>query len=458
MPRLVLINPVAIHERGLHRKRITRFPPLGLAYLGAATPENWEVKLIDENVRVLPLPDADLVGITSFTSTVNRAYEIASSYQNKNVPVVMGGIHVTMMPDEALDYATSVVQGEGEWVWPQVLKDCETGDLKKIYKAQPEELSNLFLPRRDLLDSSYEWGTLQTSRGCPMKCHFCSVTAFNGRRFRQRPLEDVLRELKEIPQRNIFFVDDNILGYGKAAEERAIQLFRGMVEKGLGKRFLCQASLNFAENPEVLKWAQKAGCKMIFVGLESVSESSLKFFGKTYNLKRGIQEYAKAIKQCHRYRIGVIGALMFGSDGEDVGTFKKTLSFIQESGLDVIQVTFATPLPGTELFQKLYREERLTHTAFPEDWKDYRFSQVVFKPKGMSKEDLYRGMALVKDGLYTPASVSRRVVRTLLETRNVTTAYLSYKLNKAYRRGFLETPSLKPYSSLQRSASRTRFF
>lgn len=232
MPRLVLINPVSVHERGLHRKRITRFPPLGLAYLGAVTPAHWEVRLVDENIRVAPFPDADLVGITSFTSTVNRAYEIASFYQDKKVPVAMGGIHVTMMPEEALRYADGVVQGEGEEVWPEVLKDFESGQLKRVYDAFPEELSNLPLPRRDLFDSSYAWGTLQTSRGCPMNCHFCSVTAFNGRRFRQRPVEEVLHELKWIPQKNVFFVDDNILGYGKAAEERAIRLFRGVVEQG----------------------------------------------------------------------------------------------------------------------------------------------------------------------------------------------------------------------------------
>ena len=458
MPRLVLINPVSVHERGLHRKNITRFPPLGLAYLGAVTPADWDVRLIDENIRVVPFPDADIVGITSFTSTVNRAYEIASIYQNKKVPVVMGGIHATMMTEEALRYSDCVVQGEGEWVWPEVLKDFEAGQLKRVYKAFPEELSSLPLPRRDLFDSAYAWGTLQTSRGCPMNCHFCSVTAFNGHRFRQRPLDEVLLELKTIPQKNIFFVDDNILGYGKAAEDRAIRLFRGIAEQGIRKRFFCQTSLNFAENPELLKWAEKAGCKMIFVGLESVSEDSLKFFGKTYNLKRGIQQYAASIKQCHKYGIGVIGALMFGSDGEDTGTFQKTLSFIQESRLDVIQITFATPLPGTELFKEMHHEERLTHCAFPGDWKDYRFSQVLFKPKGMSKEDLYRGMVFVKDGLYTPASFVKRVFRTLLETRNFTTTYLSYKFNKSYRRGYMETAYSKPYSSLHRRASRIIFF
>lgn len=149
---------------------------------------------------------------------------------------------------------------------------------------------------------------------------------------------------------------------------------------------------------------------------------------------------------------------MFGIDGEDAGTFRKTLSFIRESRLGVIQITFATPLPGTELFQEMQNEERLTHTTFPRDWQDYRFSQVIFKPKEMSREDLYRGMVFVKDGLYSPASLAKRVLRTFLGTMSFTTAYLSYKFNKAYRRGYLETAYSKPYSSLRRRASRIRFF
>jgi len=453
MPKLVLVNPISDHTRGIQRRKITRFPPLGLAYLAALTPSHWDVSLIDENVRVTSFPEADLVGISSFTSTINRAYEIASLYRERKIPVVMGGIHITMMTEEALRYADSVVQGEGEWIWPEVLRDFETGVLKRIYKASPEALSLLPCPRRDLFDSAYAWGTLQASRGCPMDCHFCSVTAFNGHRFRQRPLQDVWDELKTIPQKYVFFVDDNILGYGRAAEERTIKLFRGIVEQGIRKRFVCQTSLNFADNIEVLKWAQKAGCKMIFVGLESVSEESLKFFGKSYNLKKGIGKYTESIRRCHHYGIGVIGSLMFGSDGEDPEIFQRTLKFIQESGLDVIQITFATPLPGTKLFQELQRERRLTHTNFPTDWKNYSFSKILFKPQRMTKEDLYRGMALVKDGLYTWPSFAKRVCRTFFSTKSFTTAFLSYKLNKGYRRGYLETVYFKPYSSLHRRVS-----
>jgi radical SAM superfamily enzyme YgiQ (UPF0313 family) len=417
------------------------------------TPPDWTVTLVDENIAPAVLPEADLVGITSFTSTINRAYELATAYRDREVPVVMGGIHPTMVSEEARQFADSVVRGEAEALWPQVLQDAEGGCLKPIYEGRPELLSDLPHPRRDLFDPCYAWGTLQTSRGCPMDCHFCSVTAFNGRRFRQRPVADVLDELATIPQRNIFFVDDNLLGYGRQAEARAIQLFRGMVERGLRKRFACQTSLNFADNPQVLKWAQKAGCKMIFVGLESVSEGSLESMGKSYNLKKGTGQYAACIRRCHAHGIGVIGALIFGSDQDDPRIFERTLHFIRTSGLDVIQITFATPLPGTRFFEQLQREGRLTHTDFPEDWKAYSFSRILFRTRGMSAEDLYLGMVYVKDHLYTPIPFVRRALRTLLETRDLATAAMAYKLNKGYRRGYLETAYFQPYSSMHRQAS-----
>ncbi len=409
--------------------------------------------LVDENIAPAVLPEADLVGITSFTSTINRAYELARAYRKRNVPVVMGGIHPTMAPEEARQFADSIVRGEAEALWPAVLQDAEGGRLKAVYEGRPERLSELPHPKRELFDAGYAWGTLQTSRGCPMDCHFCSVTAFNGRRFRQRPVGDVLDELATIPQRQIFFVDDNLLGYGRQAEARAIELFRGMVERRLRKRFACQTSLNFADNPHVLKWAQKAGCKMIFVGLESVSEGSLESMGKSYNLKKGTAQYAACIRRCHAHGIGVIGAFIFGSDKDDPGIFDRTLGFIRTSGLDVVQITFATPLPGTRFFEQLQREGRLTRTDFPKDWKAYSFSRILFRTRGLSEEDLYRGMVYVKDNLYMSLPFIRRVLRTLVETRDPATAAMAYKLNKGYRRGYLETAYFQPYSSLYRRTS-----
>ena len=207
---LVLINPLS-RKSGIGANKNSNFPPLALSFIAAVTPEQYRISLIDENMEICSFPHADLVGITGYTSAINRGYQIATEYRKKGVPVIMGGIHVSMLPDEALQYCDCVVTGEAETVWPSVLKDFENGGLKRIYEGGFTNIEQLPLPRRDLLDPNYFWGTLQTSRGCPLACNFCSVTAFNGRRFRRRSMDDVISELQQIKQRLVYLIDDNIV-------------------------------------------------------------------------------------------------------------------------------------------------------------------------------------------------------------------------------------------------------
>ncbi len=216
------------------------------------TPASWDVKLIDENWEPFTYQAADLVGITAFTASANRAYEIAALYRHQGVPVVMGGIHASMCPDEALQFVNAVVIGEAEAVWPRAVADMEAGCLEQRYQGEWPDLSGMPAPRRDLFHPDYMFAAVQTSRGCPMDCEFCSVTAFNGRRYRRRPPEEVLAELEQIPQKMLFFVDDNIIGYGPASRKQALALFKGMVERKLDKWWFCQASLNFCDDEEVL--------------------------------------------------------------------------------------------------------------------------------------------------------------------------------------------------------------
>jgi len=191
MPRLLLINPTNIH-RGLGNIKSTAWPPLNLPYIASVTPKHYQISVIDENIETFVFQEADIVGITAYTATVTRAYEISRIYRKKGIPTVMGGIHVSMMPDEALKYCDAVVIGEAEDVWPEVLKDFESGNLKSKYQGTWTNLENTPIPRRDILKNHhYRWGSIQTSRGCPMNCSFCSVTAFNGGRFRRRGLDAV---------------------------------------------------------------------------------------------------------------------------------------------------------------------------------------------------------------------------------------------------------------------------
>jgi len=198
--KLLLINPVNPRKVGLTVNLSSRFQPLGLGIVAAMTPDTWDVEIIDENFEPFIFRKADLVGLTAFTAAVNRAYEIASVYREKDIPTVLGGIHASMLPEEALKYVDTVVSGEAESVWHKILSDFEAGHMQRLYRGEWSDLKDMPKPRRDLFHRGYLFGSIQTSRGCPMNCEFCSVTAFNGSRFRQRPVEDVLDELETISQ------------------------------------------------------------------------------------------------------------------------------------------------------------------------------------------------------------------------------------------------------------------
>ena len=221
MKKLVLVNPVG-QKSGYLLSRFSRFQPLSLAYVAAVTPTNWEVEIVDENFEDCKFPGADLVAITAFTSNVNRAYQIAETYRKKKTPVVMGGIHASMLPDEALQHSDAVVFGEVENIWGQLIDDLEGKKLASKYVGPKIDfLQSHVKPRRDLLHEGYLWQSIQTSRGCPFNCNFCSVSKYLGRQYRQRKPDSILEELKEIEGDYIAFIDDNLIGHSLESKERA---------------------------------------------------------------------------------------------------------------------------------------------------------------------------------------------------------------------------------------------
>ncbi|MBN2237861.1 MAG: B12-binding domain-containing radical SAM protein, partial [Bacteroidales bacterium] len=377
--KLILINPVNPNRNGLTDNKSSRFPPIGLGIVAALTPQSWDVQLIDENWIPFSYEEADLVGITAFTASANRAYEIASIYHKKNVPVVMGGIHASLCTDEALEFVDSVVVGEAEDVWARVIQDFEANQLQTHYEGSWSDLKNMVPPKRDLFHPEYQFASIQTSRGCPMDCEFCSVTAFNGNRYRRRPINDVLEELKTISQKMIFFVDDNIVGYGKNSREQSIDLFKGMVDLKLNKLWFCQASLNFADDEELLYWAGKAGCKMVFIGFETEEIDTLKEVNKKLNISRGVDSYEHVFKRIQKAGIAVLGAFIFGMDNDDNLKLSNRAKYCIKSGVDVIQTTILTPLPGTRLFKNLEQNNRLLYNNFPIDWNHFDMTEVVFR-------------------------------------------------------------------------------
>ncbi|MDY6853298.1 MAG: cobalamin-dependent protein [Thermodesulfobacteriota bacterium] len=296
--KLLLINPVQEPKHNLACVPILRVPQVGLAYIAALTPFHWDINIIDESVEPLTYEDADLVGITAYTCNIQRAYKIAEQYRRKGIKTVIGGVHASILYEEAINFVDSVVIGEAESVWSDLIHDFESNQLKRYYKGERISLNNLVQPRMYLYKSrKYRVkDVVQTARGCPNDCEFCLVTTLYGRTYRQRPVDELLDELEAIKQKNVFSPDDNILGRGKEAEQRAIRLFKGMIERGLKKRWGSQVGIDFAKNEDVLKYAKKAGCMAVFIGFESLNEEALQSMNKTRNLEVGIRNYKEIIQ------------------------------------------------------------------------------------------------------------------------------------------------------------------
>jgi len=447
MLKLLLINPSNEHK-GLGNIRSTAWPPLNLPCIAALTPSHYQIEIIDENVERFSLKQADLVGVTAYTSSVNRAYRICKYYRERGIPTVMGGIHVSMMPQEALQYCDVVVTGEAESVWPELLSDFEKGRLKRRYDGRLADLSNLPIPRRDLLrQRHYLWGSLQTSRGCPMDCAFCSVTAFNGRRYRRRPLESVVEELLQIPQRLVMIADDNLVGYGAKDREWAASFFEAILRRRIKKYFFAQASLQIGEDKELLKLAAAAGVRILFVGMESINPDSLAAYNKHVNLRQmRLHQYRCLVENIRKSGIACLGAFMLGGDHEDIRVFRETLKFIQSAGIDILQLTKPTPLPGTKFWYQLQSEGRILNQNFPAAWDDYRLTKLVYKPALMSIEDVYAGSTYLRCRFYSFGATVERTVKTLLSTRSPTATILSFMINRSYCKAFRESDHYKLYN------------
>ena len=436
MPKLILINPVG-QRSGLLMSRVSRFAPLGLAYVAALTPSLWTVEIKDENFDPFTFSEADLVGITAFTSNINRAYEIAQIYRDRGIKVVLGGIHASMMPEEAISYVDTVLTGEAEGVWPQVIKDFEDGNLKQTYHGPHIDMVQTRVrPRRDLLHPDYLWQSVQTSRGCPFNCNFCSVTRYLGRDYRKRDVEDILDELSQIKSRYIAFVDDNLIGNQREDKARAKKLFKGMISRGLKKRWWMQTSINAAEDEELIKLAASAGCMFVFIGFETMDINTLKKMRKGVNIKLGVENYRQVAQRFQRHGIAVLGAFILGNDHESSSFFRKLARFLLSSHIDIFQITLLTPLPGTDLMDQLCMENRILYRDYPSDWDRYRFSYIVHQTEGVTSEVIYEGNNYIKKKLYSFPFYQLRLLRSLLHLKQLPNFYVVYKLNQAFKKGW----------------------
>jgi radical SAM superfamily enzyme YgiQ (UPF0313 family) len=338
-----------------------------------------------------------------------------------------------MLPDEALQYCSSVVVGEAEDVWPTLIEDFENGGLKQKYYGKWTPLEGIVRPRRDLLNKKYRFGVIQTSRGCPYDCDFCSVTRFNGSNYRMRPVEEVLDELETIPQKAILLLDDNLIGSGMKHKNRAKDLFCGIMERGIKKRYLAQVTTDFADDEDLLRLASKAGCVNMFTGIEALDDIALEDINKRLNLRKNLGSYRESFALAQKYGITVIGAFMVGLDHEGDDTFGRIRHFVEETGLDVVQFSYMTPLPGTKLWERLKSENRIVANDFPRDWAKYDFGNIVFRTK-LAPEWIRRRATEFVDDVHSWKEILRRTWRNLRNSKSVISGVTCLITNIGYRR------------------------
>jgi radical SAM superfamily enzyme YgiQ (UPF0313 family) len=432
--RLLLINPANQAKSGYLHDRTTCMMPLGLGIVAALTPPDWEVELLDEGFEEFVFRPADLVAFTGFTASAPRAYEIAAVYREKGIHTVMGGIHASMCPEEAMNFVDSVVTGEAEGAWAEVIADFKRGEMKKLYEGGIGDIQKVPHARRDIFKYPYAHDLVQTSRGCPWGCDFCSVTRMCGKTFRERDVEDVLDELEMTSRPLLFFIDDNLVNNRKGAGERAIRLFRGMVERGIRKYWISQAALNFGDDDEVLYWAKKSGCMMILMGIEAEKTTALEGVSKKLNLKRGISSYNNMLKNVHRYGIGITASLIFGLESDRKEDLYARGRYLLKSSFDGYQCTILTPLPGTVLYDRLKEQGRIILTNYPDDWQHYHFTVGTVNMPHMKAGEITDTMHRIWPHLYSKMNMRRKMFRTLWNTRSFVTAYRVYGTNHVYGR------------------------
>ncbi len=416
-PRLLLVNPVSSYRKGFAINLASRFEPTGLGIVAALTPDHWDIELLDENFDLFEFREADLVAFTAFTGNVFRAYELAEIYRKKGIHTVIGGAHASMMPEEATKYVDTVVVGEAEGIWPEVIRDFESGKIKKMYTADFQPL-NPPIPRRDLFNPGYIQALIQTTRGCPMDCEFCSVTAFNGSKYRFRPVEEIIRELKSIDKQRVFFVDDNIIGHSKASKDHARELFEAMIRENINVSWYSQTDMTFGKDPEMVKLAAKSGCRMVLIGFESENADELKNMRKNINTDMEMK-YRKFLRNIHREGIMVMGTFIFGLDSDNVRDLYKRARFVNRSGADILQLTVLTPFPGTKLYHRMKEEKRITRNNYPEDWQHYHFWEVCIQPGRMSAGDLSFNMTNIWEYLYSKRNLRKLFLRSVFRTRRM---------------------------------------
>ena len=412
--KILLVSPVR-DQHPFTNKGIL-IPQLALFILKGLTPEKHEVKIVEEEYMKLDLDEeCDVVGISCMTSNAYRGYRIADAFREKGKIVVIGGVHPSLLPDEALEHADAVVIGEAEGVWEKILEDIESDTLQQRYHETDPDLNRYIpkdfstLPKKRM----YNLVPLQTSRGCPYNCDFCCVSDIFGKKIKLIPIQHVVRDIRESGARNFIFLDDNIIGHKKYARE----LFKALIP--LKIRWIGQSSISFANDVEIMELAKKSGCKGLFIGLESVLESNNHHYAKLTSL----EDTKQSIKKILKMGILIQASVIFGFDEDTPETFGQTIKFLRKNRISIASINALTPYPGTRVFDRLKEAGRLLH----EKWEYYDHHTVVFQPKNMTPLELQIGKIKAKAEFSKIFSIAERILGNLRMPVYFMAANLGYR-------------------------------
>ena len=403
--RLTIVHPAIGRKPGQKYIGTWQMEPLPAATIAGLTPPDVEVKFYDDRMESVPVDEpTDLVAISVETYTARRAYQIASDYRRRGVPVVMGGFHAMLCPQEVTEYADALVVGEAEEIWPTLIDDARHGTLQKTYRAPRRPSLGGLRPDRSIFRGKryLPIGLVEAGRGCHFKCDFCAIQTAFERTQTRRPVDDIIRELQALRDQNkrfFFFVDDNITSNMQEAKE----LYEALIP--LKIRWVSQASINAAHDEEFLDLITRSGCEGLLIGFESLNPENLRAMDKGFNTMRG--GYAAALANLRRYGVKLYLTFVFGYDEDTPETFQQTADFAKDHNIYIGAFNHLTPFPGTPLYQRLEQEGRLLYDAW---WLDegYRYNMIPFQPKRMSPEELQRGCLAARKSFYAWSSIVRR--------------------------------------------------
>ncbi len=395
--KILLISPAVDADRRTNKGLM--MPQLALYILEGLTPSEHEVTLIEEEAQEIDLEqECDLVGISCMTANAPRAYELSREFKKRGKTVVLGGVHPTLRPEEALQYADCVVLGEAEGVWEDLLLDFQNDQLKRKYHNPKPDLSK-YVPKnfsRIVHGGFFNLIPIMTTRGCPYNCDFCCVTNLFGRKIRHVPIENVVRDITQSKAKKFMFLDDNIIGQPKYAKA----LFKAI--KPLNIQWVGQASVSLlVKDRELLRLAAESGCKLLFFGLESVSEEQMNTMRKSFG---EVEQLEKALREIKKMGILIHASMVFGFDSDTNKIFDDTVRFLVKNNVSTVSFNVLTPYPGTKVYDELKEDGRL----ITEDWKYYDHNTVVFQPKQMTPHDLQMGKVNARKRFYSLGSVLKR--------------------------------------------------